>query len=502
MVCFPTNSGQHPNDMFSNTPLVTVYDSPPPNTEFDLSTGVQGECPQFLVWNPETEICESPCEPPSYWHEETESCQGGEVATPPDSTLNPELPEPSGGCPSGAQYNADLGRCVCPIGYNYENDTCVMVVCGDGEWNDALGGCITTPAESADVCSQKRGECMEFCNSGEIVFNCFLDASGEFTSSFCHCDLPELEVPAEITMPPIDDSTTPVEPSTPPTIDPPTLGSGGGSGGEPPSEIEPPLELEPSPEGLDMGDLSGVEHRLDNLIDISQMGAEIQGIIQDEIRYAGDNIVHSIDQADASLDEIAVNQAIIQEELRFSGDRAEIGVGESNRLLGQIATNQATLQDELRFSGDRAEIGVGQINRNLGEIGDTLGDIKGLLEGEDNGTGAGEETMPTVPLFDADLTSYGDFTALDDASALATERAILDTDAIPPPSEPPILPSVTASGQPCISGHITVSGRPIPVDICFNEPWMETGYAIMKIIFIGLAYIQTAILLNKAIVSS
>jgi len=53
--------------------------------------------------------------------------------------------------------------------------------------------------------------------------------------------------------------------------------------------------------------------------------------------------------------------------------------------------------------------------------------------------------------------------------------------------------SITAGGDPCVSGNLMGS----EINICFNYPWMQTGYSIMRVALIALAYIQTALILRR-----
>jgi len=110
--------------------------------------------------------------------------------------------------------------------------------------------------------------------------------------------------------------------------------------------------------------------------------------------------------------------------------------------------------------------------------------------------------VPDVPNFDITLPTEHDYTEYDDSSTLASDEATstfndITTD---PNNVSPINAQITASSQnACIDGSFTIRGISKPVSICFDRPWMLQGYAIMKVILIGIGYLQSAMLLNRGI---
>jgi len=89
-----------------------------------------------------------------------------------------------------------------------------------------------------------------------------------------------------------------------------------------------------------------------------------------------------------------------------------------------------------------------------------------------------------------------------DPKLAAETKANLDKAALLEPAQGPAAPSIittTVDASACMEGDIHVGHTVKHVQICFNKPWMMTGYAIMKPIMIVIGYLQVAMMLNRAV---
>ncbi len=206
-------------------------------------------------------------------------------------------------------------------------------------------------------------------------------------------------------------------------------------------------------------------------------------------------------------------------------DPADTPDQESNKWLQAIKDNQGKMLNNSNVTNQY----LNNINQNLktntdnqhamnqniitlGQIGERgnqkLDGIKAAIENIDVGGDAPDEsyngTAPDTPDFDGSLPTENDYTEYDNADTLASTAAqeqidLIDADIAANPS--PIDAQITATGDACLDGTVTINGHNKALSICFNRPWMLQGYAIMKVILIGIGYLQTAMLLNRAIVS-
>ena len=295
-----------------------------------------------------------------------------------------------------------------------------------------------------DTCDQAYLFAQHDCynHNGLHDFNCIDSSSGNEQSMNYNCN---------------DSNTDPLEPpSDPPDPDP-----------TPDTDPDP----DPTPDPNDTPGqetnkwLSAIKHNTDTMIDQNddQLGA-----VNESNSY--------LENIDSNIQSMVTNQ------------------GKINDSLGDISNKQGTTNSLISSGNNKlADINdsIGQTNDKLDGIGDKIDEMK--FEG----------TVPDVPQFDSTLSAEYDYTQYSDPDAEATDDAIVDyNDIIDDPSESPFDGSITASNvNACISGAITVHNSNVPVSVCFDHPWMLTGYRIMKIFMIFLGYLQTAMLLNKAILS-
>lgn len=136
-------------------------------------------------------------------------------------------------------------------------------------------------------------------------------------------------------------------------------------------------------------------------------------------------------------------------------------------------------------------------NKDLSRLGNKLDEIDDKLDQQKT-----DAQGPDVPSFDSSVGEAQEWSEYDDGETLGQTRSgsfqsELSTLLGENPS--PISGVLTASGDPCLTGNVTIHNNTKAVSICFNKPWMEQGYSIMKLIFIGLGYLQAALLVMKAI---
>lgn len=223
----------------------------------------------------------------------------------------------------------------------------------------------------------------------------------------------------------------------------------------------------------------------------------------------------------------------INENLKTQVDQNNSQIGQLNTIIGNtettanntqtIADNQGDIQDEIRLNTQSASENTSEVvgsvegiqgNNFITDQPATLGDILSAIVKHDDSIDFGAlKTNATAPTLDGtefnpdfpdadNLPDDGNYTEFDDNTTLASDQAAAyaEENLVIDPENSPINAEITATGDPCLDGNISLHGHSIPVSICFNRPWMLQGYAIMKILMIGIAYLQTAILLNKAII--
>jgi hypothetical protein len=168
-----------------------------------------------------------------------------------------------------------------------------------------------------------------------------------------------------------------------------------------------------------------------------------------------------------------------------------------NQNLENIANNQVAQnqnqQDDLSWLGNIMK----GVERAIEKMADALEDLKPEPETTDI-------APPDQPEWDSDLPDDYDYEEFDDYEGLAgqtsseTQSNIND---IINANPNPVTSSITANGNACIDGTITLNGNNKNIQICFDRPWMLQGYAIMRLILIGIGYIQVAMMLNRGMLA-
>lgn len=195
----------------------------------------------------------------------------------------------------------------------------------------------------------------------------------------------------------------------------------------------------------------------------------------------------------------------IKHDLDTTIDQNNTQIGQLSDIVSNtkiIADNQGILQDEIGHVADNVREGTDKINDSINGLEESNKEgFKSITDSINNQ--ATDAQFSGVPEFDSSLPNDNDYTEYDDNTTLATDSAstYISENLIVDPDGSPIHAEVTATGNACIDGSISMHGSIIPISICFDRPWMLQGYAIMKILMIGLAYLQSAQLLNKAIVA-
>lgn len=182
-------------------------------------------------------------------------------------------------------------------------------------------------------------------------------------------------------------------------------------------------------------------------------------------------------------------------------------VGQNNDRKNQLDTiskNLAAIADNqnLAEKNEKDARGVEDglltgIKKSIDDMTDALGDLKPAAETTDG-------TPPAVPEFNTDLDLTKSYDEYDDYEESAGDKVTdFETkfDAMMLGNESPIETSITATGQACLDGTVTIHGQPKQLSICFNRPWMLQGYAIMRVMLIAIGYLQVAMMLNRAVLA-
>jgi hypothetical protein len=164
--------------------------------------------------------------------------------------------------------------------------------------------------------------------------------------------------------------------------------------------------------------------------------------------------------------------------------------------IAEMVSNQGVLNDSL----NRIESKVGnntEINKNLNDIEDDVENTNNILNSQKY-----EGNVPSAEdyEFDSTIPDTQDWNEYDNPEDTASTQGQSDGQSIIDQmlsEELPYTAQVTATPDECLNG--TLLGQ--PVSICFNKPWMLQGYAIMKLLFIAIGYVQVAIMLNRALLA-
>lgn len=165
------------------------------------------------------------------------------------------------------------------------------------------------------------------------------------------------------------------------------------------------------------------------------------------------------------------------------GDAQLAQLGAINNKLGAVISNQGKQIGQ----GDTA---IDYARRQLG----ALEDIRNELAEENNADVPG---LPDQPELDGSIPDTKNWTEYDDAETIGQEQGQKQIDIIEgAQGDSPFTFGINTSGSdPCLSGPMFGT----QIDICFNRPWMLTGYAIMNGITISIGYLQAFLMIQRVV---
>lgn len=163
---------------------------------------------------------------------------------------------------------------------------------------------------------------------------------------------------------------------------------------------------------------------------------------------------------------------------------AQLGqLGAINGKLGSIISNQAKQLGQGDTANDyaRRQLGVQEEIRNK---------LAEMNQGE-------APSLPDQPELDGSIPNDKNWTEYDDSQAAGQDQAQKEIDiAESAQTQSPFSLTLDTSGaDACLSGPMMGT----TVDICFNRPWMLTGYSIMQGILIGIGYLQAFMMVNRTV---
>lgn len=165
------------------------------------------------------------------------------------------------------------------------------------------------------------------------------------------------------------------------------------------------------------------------------------------------------------------------------GDAQLAQLGAINNKLGAVISNQGKQlgQGDTIIDYQRRQLGVQE-------------DIANKLE---ELTGGDVPPLPGVLDPDSSIPDTKDWDEHDDPVAEGQEQGQKQINLIEQSQmESPFSLTLNTSGaNPCLSGPLLGT----TIDICFNRPWMLTGYSIMQGILISIAYLQAFLMVNRTV---
>lgn len=163
---------------------------------------------------------------------------------------------------------------------------------------------------------------------------------------------------------------------------------------------------------------------------------------------------------------------------------AQLGqLGGINDKLGAVIDNQGKQIGQADKANDYAR-------RQLG----VLEDMRNQMAKEANADVPGLPGEPNLDGSIPDTKNWGEYDNAQSVGQAQGEKQIDITEANR--SENPFSLAINTSGaDPCLSGPLLGT----TIDICFNRPWMLTGYAIMNGIFISVGYLQAFLMIQKVV---
>lgn len=184
------------------------------------------------------------------------------------------------------------------------------------------------------------------------------------------------------------------------------------------------------------------------------------------------------------------------------------GVG-GNQLGAQIQN-----QGKQIAQGDSQLDQLGGINNKLGAVinnqgkqlaqGDTmidyqrrqLGAIEDIRNKLGEGDGSSNPGVPDEPDFNTDIGNEKNWTEHDNPEQVGQARAARDIAKNGSVQSSPVNIDIQTSPSSSLTG--IVLGQSI--EIRFNMPWMLTLYSIMKVVLVGLAYLQVFFMINRTLI--
>jgi hypothetical protein len=325
--------------------------------------------------------------------------------------------------------------------------TCVVPGCGLGETLDENGVCQNN-CSSPYMLDQSSGECTLNCADGyhEFGTDCVPDCPDGYTedeNGVCRNDTP---VDAGVAAP---------------------------SAPEPSTSATDPSDPDNGNEWLEK-----IKKNTDEMI--SQGNSQttlLQSIAENEKAIAGNTkvIADGIDLVNHNLKTIDDND---RQRMQTLTDAVNRGTDE-----------QAKTTEEVSKLGSKVDGVKDAVEQGTGDIVDAINAQK--YEGE----------IPEQIQFDTALGEEKVWNEYDDSITMGQQRATQYQGAISDivaNNQIPIEGSLTVSGSPYISGDVTIHGHTKNIQIAFNKAWMLEGYAIMKVVLLGVGCLQSGMLVLRA----
>lgn len=168
-------------------------------------------------------------------------------------------------------------------------------------------------------------------------------------------------------------------------------------------------------------------------------------------------------------------------------------IGQGDAQLGQLGAINNKLSAVIGNQGKQIGQGDKILDYQRRQLA-ALEDIRNDLAEDENGE---VPDLPDQPELDGSIPDAKNWTEYDDADAIGQAQGQKQIDIIEgAQSDSPFNFGInTAGSEPCLSGPMFGT----QIDICFNRPWMLTGYAIMNGITISVGYLQAFLMIQKVV---
>jgi hypothetical protein len=373
---------------------------------------------------------------------DTGSCDDGEVLI--DDECVPYCNHAAYSQPVGF-YGVDTNCVEPPCGncesLNSTNNTCYMTDIPEGfVYYPSSGDCNLDPCGDNQRWDVTQEECVDDCPYGTHLF------AGECVQDCGPGKVTDAETGACIDDPELEDQEA-VEYGDPVEIQPMNT----------PDEVEPEGDAPDNDSDPSNEKLSAIEKNLQKMITQGNYVSRDLANMQDQLQWIGKNEEKSVDNL------YSIGKAI-------------------QNMNNNLASNIA--------SGIKS--GLGSVNQGLNSIQKGIDSLEGTIAGT-----AYKGEAVDVPTYDAtiDETQYEQYEDMSEFRSGQLQATKDFTDQALEDMEQPFDAELTASGDPCING--TIHGKEI--NVCFNPPWAVQAYPYMKAVLYFLGYLQSALLINKAI---